>query len=171
MKPLLLPAVLLVLPLAACVSTPTHRALAEPAPVFSPQAFFAGRTIGKGTLKIDISGSKPTNVVGDGHVEPDGTLVLVQRVAEGTKPVRTRTWHIRPAGEGHFSGTLSDAKGPISADVRGNRLHIRFTAKGGLDIEQWLYLQPGGQVAVNRMVVRKFGIPVASLDETITKQN
>ena len=42
--------------------------------------------------------------------------------------------------------------------------------KGGLHAQQWLYLQPGGQVARNRMVVTKFGVPVASLDETITKR-
>ena len=52
----------------------------------------------------------------------------------------------------------------------GNRLHLRFTTTdGGLDAEQWLYLQPGGRVALNRMVLRKFGLPVATLDETIRK--
>ena len=41
--------------------------------------------------------------------------------------------------------------------------------KGGLKAEQWLYLKRGGQVAENVMVIRKFGIPVARLTETITR--
>ena len=41
--------------------------------------------------------------------------------------------------------------------------------QGGLHAQQWFYLQPGGQVALNRMVVTKFGLPVASLDETIRR--
>lgn len=166
-----LPLMLLTVPLAACVSTPPHKLLARPTPVFSPQAFFNGRTIGEGTLQIDFLGSRHTHVVGWGRVEANGTLVLEQRVEEGGKPPRTRTWHVRPAVGGRLTGILSDAEGPITAYVRGNLLHIRFKTKSGLDTEQWLYLQPGRQVALNRMVVRKAGIPVASLYETITKQN
>ena len=44
-----------------------------------------------------------------------------------------------------------------------------FAMKGGLKAEQWLYLKRGGQVAKNVMVIRKFGIPVARLTETITR--
>lgn len=156
--------------LGACVSTPRHPELARSEPIFSPSAFFTGRTVGEATLKIAVKGTTPVHVEGDGHVEPDGTLVLVQRVRQGDKPATTRTWHIRSAGQGRYTGTLTDATGPIAGDVTGNLLHLRFTAKGGLDTEQWLYLQPGGQVALNRMVVRKFGVPIASLSETITRR-
>ena len=41
--------------------------------------------------------------------------------------------------------------------------------KGGLKAEQVLTIQPGGRTLVNRMTVRKFGIPVAHVDEVITK--
>ena len=70
-----------------------------------------------------------------------------------------------------YTGTLSDAKGPISAKVSGNELNIRYKTKDGLDVEQWLFLQPGGETAVNHMVVRKLGVTVASLEETIRKIN
>lgn len=168
MKPTI--ALVLALPLAACVSIPRHVDLARPGPIFSPGAFFSGRTEGKATLRIAVKGTAPVRVEGDGHVEPDGTLVLVQRVRQGDKPPTTRTWHIRSAGPGRYTGTLTDATGPIAGDVTGNLLHLRFTMKGGLDTEQWLYLQPGEQVALNRMVVRKFGVAIASLSETITKR-
>ncbi|MEO8250547.1 MAG: DUF3833 family protein [Burkholderiales bacterium] len=160
----------LALPLAACIVTPEHADLARAEPVFSPAGFFSGRTHGQATLKILLSGSTPVQVVGEGTVEPDGTLVLVQRIERGSESPATRTWRIHPAGDGRYGGTLTSAEGPVTGDVSGNRLHLRFTAEGGLDTEQWLYLQPGGQVALNRMVVRKFGLPVAALEETIGKE-
>lgn len=160
---------MLLLPTGACVALPSHKALAATTPIFSPQGFFAGQTRGDGVLRIALSHARPVHVRGEGHLETDGTLVLVQRVTEGDKTPRTRTWHLHPAGTGQFSGTLSDAIGPVTADVQGNRLHLQFTAKGGLRIEQWLYLQPGGQIALNRMIVRKFGVRVAALSETIRR--
>ena len=36
-------------------------------------------------------------------------------------------------------------------------------------MHQWLYLQPGGRTALNRMVVRKLGIAVVTPDETIRR--
>ncbi len=156
--------------LSGCVSMPRHKQLARSEPILFPDAFFSGRTEGKATLHVIFKGAQPVRVEGNGHVEPDGTLVLVQQVTRGEKPPTMRTWHIRPAGSGNYTGTLTDAKGPVTGDVAGNRLHLRYTSADGMDTEQWLYLQPGGQEALNRMVVRKFGIPVASLSETITKQ-
>lgn len=161
----------LALPLAACVTPPEHAGLAQAQPEFSPSAFFTGRTVGEGTLRVLIAGTSHTHVVGHGQVEPDGTLVLVQRIERGDEPPQTRTWHIRQAGDAqHYTGTLSTAEGPVTGEVEANRLHLRFIADGGLDTEQWLYLQPGSQVALNRMVVRKFGLQVAVLEETIRKE-
>lgn len=169
MKPIALLVALLTVPLSACVSPPPHTSLANSNPVFSPQEFFTGKTIGEGALKIIFSGEKHTHVVGHGHVEPDGTLVLVQRIEKGDKPPRERTWRISPTGNGRFTGSLSDAEGSVSAFVRGNLMHVQFKTTSGFNTEQWLYLQPGGQVALNRMVIRKFGIPIAALEETIRK--
>lgn len=158
--------------LAACVALPEHAGLARAEPAFSPNAFFAGRTVGEATLKVVFSGASPVHVVGEGHVEPDGTLVLVQRIERGDEPAQTRTWRIHRVGDSQrYRGTLSTAEGPVTGDVEANRLHLRFVADGGLDTEQWLYLQPGGQIAWNRMVVRKFGLPLAVLEETIRKEN
>lgn len=153
--------------LGGCATTPVS--LPASAPAFSPSAFFSGRTEGVGALKILFSKPRPVLVHGVGHIAGDGSLVLDQRVDEEGKPTKTREWHIRAAGTERYAGTLSDAAGPIDGETRGNRLHLRFRMKGGLDAEQWLYLQPGGSVALNVMTVRKFGATVATLHETITK--
>ena len=160
---------LLLLPLAGCVSTPQHASLASPGPRFAPEAFFAGRTVGDGVLRIDLSPAKRVHVEGEGQIGPDGALDLVQRVEQEGRPARVRTWRLRSRHDGGFDATLSDAVGPVAVDASGNLLHIRFVMKGGLGVEQWIYLQPDGRSALNRMVVRKFGIPVAALRETIRK--
>lgn len=158
-----------VLAAAAC-ATPPPRPASAPSPVFVPQAFFAGRTLGAGSLKIVFSRARPTHVVGTGRVEPDGTLVLAQRIEEDGKPPRTRTWRLGPERDGVARGALTDAVGPVVATVRGNLLRVRYAAKGGLRVDQRLVLRPGGRVADNRTVVRKFGVPVAVLRETIRKE-
>ncbi len=169
-RPLL--AACLILSLAACVTTPEHMEPVRDAPVFSPTAFFTGRTVGEGVLKVLLAGTSHTHVEGAGHVEPDGTLVLQQQIKRDGKPFQSRTWRLRQAGDAqHFTGTLTTAEGPVTGEVNASELHLRFTADGGLDTEQWLYLQPGGRIAINRMVVRKFGLPVAALDETIRKED
>lgn len=144
-------------------------AAAPPAPPFPVLRFFEGRTEGQGTLKIALSAPKSIRVQSRGRTEPDGTLVLVQNVEEAGKPSRTRTWRIREQSPGRFSGTLSDASGPVTARANGNRLQISYRMKGGFDVSQTLTLQPGGRSARNLMTVRKFGLPVGKLEETIRK--
>lgn len=141
----------------------------RPTPVFSAERFFTGQSRGEGRLKILFKPAQPVTVESRGRVGDDGMLVLDQTIRQGAQPPRTRRWQIRAIGAGRYVGTLTDATGPVAGDVTGNRLHLRFRAKGGLDTEQWLFLDPDGRVAHNRMVVRKLGITVATLDEIIRK--
>lgn len=155
------------LSLSACVPRP---AIAPPAPAprFDALAFFSGTTLGTGRLKKLFAGEERTIVHGMGTIDGD-TLVLRQDVEEGAKPAKHRMWRIRNDAPGHYSGTLTDASGPITGTVDGDRLHLTFTMKGGLPTEQWLVLAPDGRSAHNIMVVRKLGLRVAVLDEEIRK--
>jgi hypothetical protein len=54
-------------------------------------------------------------------------------------------------------------------EVAGPRATIRYRMKSGLAVAQQLALQPGGRTLLNRLTVTKFGIRVATLDETIRK--
>lgn len=159
---------LAVLLLAACVPAPSHQGLAAPQPVFSAEQFFTGRTEGEAVLKVIFKAPHAVHVHGHGRVEPDGTLVLDQRIEEAGKAATNRQWRIRRSGPGRYTGTLTDA-GPVTGEVTGNLLHLAFRSNSGEQFEQWLYLQPGGQVALNRMAVRKWGIGVAALTETIRR--
>ena len=135
---------------------------------FNPVEFFRGRTHGDGTLKIVLQSPKRVSVDSVGRVERDGSLVLTQRIAEQGKPPRSRTWRLREIGPGRFGGTLSDAKGPVTVDVIGGRTRIRYTDKDNLKFEQWLTPRGPRQVD-NRLTVKRLGITVAHLDETIRK--
>ena len=100
--------------------------------------FFAGDTVGEGVLKIDLTHRRTVHVVGHGDVDAGGMLVLVQQVREGAKPERTRIWHIRAIGDGRYTGTLSDAAGPVSVTSQGNVLRIAYRAKGGFAAMRFL---------------------------------
>jgi hypothetical protein len=153
--------------LGGCVPVPTIGAGAA-TPRFDPFVFFAGHSEGTATLRVVLARAVPVHVVSDGHVE-GAELVLDQTVTEGSKPPRHRQWRLHAVGPGRYAGTLSDAAGGVTAEAQGNRLHIAFAMKGGLPTQQWLTLAADGQSARNLLVVRKFGLAVAVLDETIRR--
>jgi len=155
---------------AGCVAGDRVRPSASAAaPVFDPIIFFAGATHGTGTLHILFSKPRHTDVRGVGMSGATGEITLDQDVVQGDGPTKHRTWRLRRTAPGRFGGTLTDAVGPVVADAQGNVLRIAFTMKGGLRVEQRLYLQSGGRVALNTMTVRKLGIVVARLDERIER--
>lgn len=139
------------------------------APRFDALAFFTGRTEGSGAMKIMFGRHRAVHVHGNGRIERDGTLVLDQTVERDGKPATQRTWRIRRDGSDGYGGTLSDARGPITGETVGDRLHLRYRAPGGVRVEQWLTLAPDGRSARNRLTARKLGVVVARLDETIRK--
>jgi hypothetical protein len=150
--------------LAAC-SVP---APATP-PTFDPLAFFTGPSQGEGTLKVLARASIPIHVQSRGRPDGKGGIVLDQTIREGDKPARQRRWVLRQTSATTMTGTITDNPGPVRGTLDGNRLLLTYTMKGGLKAEQVLTIHPGGRSLTNRMVVRKFGLPVAHVDEVITK--
>ena len=148
----------------ACYAAPAH---AEPTD--NPLQFFEGRTVSEGTIKVALKKPFRSHSTGRGRIERDGTLVLIQQVREGGSPVRERRWVIRRTGPNRFSGTMSDATGPITIEQAGENFHFRFRMKGGLSADQWVTPLPGGKSARSRMVVRKLGLTVANSLGTIHK--
>lgn len=154
-------ALLAALPISAPAQAPAARS-------FDAVAFFTGNTSGEGRLKKMFSTAQATRVTGRGRVE-DGALVLDQTVSIAGEPTRERQWRLRALAPGRWSGTLSDAKGPVVASAAGMVLTIAYTSSDGMGIAQKVTLAPDGRSARNRMTVRKLGIAVATLDETITR--
>ena len=152
-----------------CMAPAPSAGLSAPAPTMAPERFFAGETDGEGMIAVVTRRPHTVHVIGTGHVAPDGTLSLAQSVDESGRPRRLRRWSIRQVSPGRYAGTLSDAAGPITGEVDGNLMRLRFRMAGGLAADQRLYLQPDGRTVLNRMTVRKLGVVVAVLTETIRK--
>jgi hypothetical protein len=131
-------------------------------PQTDPLRFFVGRTEDQGVMKVIFKAPYRTDSISNGKIEPDGSLLLVQRVQDQGEAPHQRVWRIRQTGAGHYSGAMSDAVGPVTIDRIGDRYRFEFRMKGSLSIEQWLTPLPGGMAARSSVTVRKLGFTVAT---------
>ena len=155
---------------AAAIALLSGTASAAPeAPKLDLTQFFSGRSHAENVMKIAFHG--PTRLIVDsvGGKGDRGDFVLIDTVHEGDKPVRTRKWVMQPAGPDHFTGSLSDAVGPVDIVVSGDDATIRYTMKGGLNVVQQMELQADGRTLSNHVEARKFGLKFARVDGTIRK--
>ena len=142
---------------------------AGPAAGIDPITFFSGATDSVGTLKQSFSSAKPSHVTGFGALRGNGTFVLDQTVMITGQPTTKRQWLLHQISPGHYGGTVSDASSPVTIDVVGNHLLIRYTLKSGLKVESDLTIAPGGASGSNVSKIKKWGMSVATLRETIRK--
>ena len=154
-----------------CVGASGRPGLASDAPTFDVARTFVGASAGEGRLKIAFRKTRPVHVQSTGHQAEDGTIVVDQIITEPGRKATTRQWRLREVAPGRYAGSLSDAAGPVEGAVRGNCLELRFRMKGDLTAHQWLFAMPDGRTVQNRMSIRKSGILVARLHETITRRD
>jgi hypothetical protein len=155
---------------ASCAGGAGSGAGAAQALGFDPITFFTGATESTGSLKQTFSSAKATRVSGFGAMRGNGQFVLDQTMTVSGEPAKKRQWQLHQISPGHFGGTISDGKGPVTIDVAGNRLLIKYTMTNGLKVQSVLTIDPGGRSGHNHSTVRKWGITAATLDETISKR-
>jgi hypothetical protein len=144
--------------------------LLAPAAGASPlEQFFIGTTQGAGTVSVIMSGSHAMRDRSRGHRDPDGALIIEQVIEEVGKPLRHRAWRLVRAGGDRILGKISDARGPVEGELRGNSLHLRYRMEEGPSVEQWITLRAGGRAASNRMTFHRFGMKVATVESEIRK--
>jgi hypothetical protein len=142
---------------------------AQPQPALDPLDFFTGEVRGEGTIKVMMKPATTMRSESRGTPDGKGGLVLEQRVHQTGKPVRISRWALRPTSKTTLTGTATDSAGPIAGKLSGNRLHLKYKTKDGLGFEQYMYLQADRRSVLNRITVRKWGMVVARIDETIRK--
>lgn len=155
---------------SAIALTLATAAWAEDSKSFDPVAFFTGASHGEGRLKEALKRERKVTTESVGHAEKDGLLVLDQKMQIEGEPMRIRRWKLRQAGPNRFKGTLTDATGPVEAQVVGRSILIRYPMKGGLKVESRLAPLPGGRAFSNETKITKWGLRVASLTERIEKR-
>ena len=131
--------------------------------------FFHGRTRGEGTLKLALR--RPVRVTIDsiGRDGSDGEFTLTDTIREEGKPTVIRRWVMRSSGPNRYTGTLTDAVGPVRVEVDGPQATIRYKMKdGGIAIHQVLTMRDRRTLS-NHVTGKKLGIRVARLDGTIRK--
>jgi hypothetical protein len=164
-------ALLALMLLSACVKPVKPETFAGNTPIFRPEAFFGTTAIGHGV--IQSAGGKPARqirVESRGSTLPDGRFRLDQAIYEGGK-VSQRHWIMTRIDDHRYTATLSDAAGPVKAEVYGNLFHLRYLLKKPfVTMEQWLYLQSDGKTVLNEGTIRMPGRTIARLSEIIMRQ-
>ena len=134
-----------------------------------PIRFFEGRTESVGTVKLAMKKPFRSRATGKGEIMPDGSLHLVQLVEDQGQKPRERRWRVRRVGNGRYTGTMSEAKGPVTVEEIDGRYRFRFRMDGSVAVEQWLIPAPDNRSAVSKITIRKFGILVGRSDAVIRK--
>lgn len=141
---------------------------AAEAQLADPLRFFEGRTESVSTVKLIMKQPFTSRAQGNGEVDR-GVLNLIQKVHDDGKPVFNRRWRMRQVGPGEFSGTMSEAVGPVTAEEVDGKYRFRFKMKGNLSVEQWITPLPGGRSAQSRTTIRKLGLTVGRSEGNIRK--
>lgn len=134
-----------------------------------PEYFFVGRTESTGSVSIALSGRHAVRDRSTGRIAPGNVLVLNQVVEEQGKPARSRIWSLARTADNRIVGTISDARGPVTGEVRGNVIHLRYQSMEGPGVEQWITIDPGRRTAQNRMVFRRLGLTLATVESVVRR--
>lgn len=132
-------------------------------------AFFTGHTHADNSIKAAFHGAHKLIVDSIGGRNKGGEFIQIDTVQEEGKPVRKRTWAMHALGPDHFTGSLTDAVGPVDVTVSGKIATIRYVMRdGNLTIFQQLELESNGTLA-NHVTAKKFGLTVAHVEGTVRK--
>ena len=150
--------------LIACSSL----ASAAPQKQFDLVDFFTGRTHAESEIKVAFH--KPLRHVTDsvGKRAANGDLILVDDIREEGKPRKQRRWVMRKVAPNKFTGTLTDAVGPVDVVVNGNEARIRYKMKGGISVDQTLTVRDSKTLS-NHVSAKKLGVRLGRLDGTVRK--
>jgi hypothetical protein len=163
--------------LSGCISTVSPESFSANQPAFLPEQFFAGNTRGSGILQASNGApAKQISVTSNGRMLPDGRFQLEQTISQstpGTPDVQTtrRTWLMTKVDAKRYTATLTDAAGPVTAEVHGNLFHVKYLFKKPfVTMEQWLYLQADGRTVLNEARISVPGRTIARISEIIVRQ-
>lgn len=163
--------------LASC-SPLTPRDFADTAPAFAPERFFEGATSSWGVIE-GRSGEplRSLRTETSGRLGGDGVLELDQTLTFSDGEVRRRSWRLVRVGEGGYRATASDIDGEAVGEARGRafRMEYELQLQPGsrwktAHATHWMYLADDGETMLNRVVLSRFGVVLATVSETFRRR-
>lgn len=144
---------------AACATAP--ETFAPHGPPFAPEAFFAGHLRSAGLFADRLGRVRSWFTAELRGAWDGGTLTFDETFTYEDGWTDRRRWALRRAGPGRWSGTATDAVGPVTAEEAGNAFHLRHTLdlplRGGgtrrLGFDQW-FVRVAPDQALSRAAVR-----------------
>ena len=170
----LIPALLL----AACTTPQTYKA---EQPKMDFIGYFTGITHGYGAI-YDFRGriTDRFHVLMNGKAGTDEagrrTIYLAEDFTYTSGKTQKRAWSVTQTASGKLTATAVDVPGLAEGEESGNAVRFRYpitiTREGGskvtLSSDDWMWMMPGNTL-LNRNSLSKFGIPVAELVISFTK--
>ena len=159
----------------ACTATSVER-YADQQPAMDLKEFFNGDIKGWGLVhdrKGRVTRRFDFKIVGtwDGN-----NGVLDEEFLYYDGETQTRQWRLEYLGDGQYKGLADDIVGEASLSESGNALNLKYKLIVPLDdseialkFDDWIWQMNDG-VAINRAVMRKFGIRVGELTVVMQKQ-
>lgn len=143
---------------------------------FRLEEFFLGRLAALGVV-FDRFGRERRRFAADmdGAIV-DGRLLLREDFTYDDGATETRTWRIRPLGQGRYEGEAGGVHGPALGTVEGHR--FRWTYDYDLDVgggriwrvrlDDTMFLQDATQM-LNRLTISKWGLRLGEVLITIRR--
>lgn len=145
-------------------------------PLFSVTDYFQGETWGWGMVQ-DYRGriTRQFTVHIQGSMDGD-VLVLDEDFVFSDGETSRRIWRLKPVDEHCYVGTAHDVVGEGRACNYGDAFHLTYRLQVPIgerewvfSMDDWMYLQEN-QVVFNRTRMKKWGLTLANISLTFTKQ-
>lgn len=146
-----------------------HNHLSEPK--FDFFSYFEGEVIGTGMV-LNWRGHviRQFTVVMQGSLSSQHQLVIDESFVFNNGEKQSRQWVVSPLANNEVTGKANDTIGNAQGRMLGNTMNWRYRLKIpyrgrslAVDFDDWMYLQQDKRYLINKVTMRKFGLPVGSL--------
>ncbi len=144
---------------------------------FELTTFFSGRTHAWGVFEDRFGRLQRRFYVDMEGVWDGDTFILRETFTYDTSDVENRTWRVKPDGQGRFLATCAECVGVAKGVCERDSISMQYKFKlsvGGrnvvVDFQDKLY-RMGASKAINRTVMRKWGVKLGELSLFFERQD
>ena len=141
-------------------------------PRFEPEKYFEGPTRSWGVMESPRGNPRSrfrTEMVGR---REGADLVITQDFTFEDGRKQQRIWRIKRIDDHRYEATSPDVVGLAPGTAYGNTFHWEYTLAltphnvfTRVHMNHWMYLQAGGDVMINRVIISKLGVIIAETTE------